>query len=104
MAKRIIKQIFIDHWDEFTKKYSNIREVVLHEVNKMMQCGSLKNGFLEFKCDTCGEVKKGDLLVKAGCVHHAVKFVWMIGVKTLLKERQEQTVGTLYPPYQKKLE
>lgn len=58
MAKGIIKQIFIDHWDEFTKKYNNIREVVFHEVNKIMKCGSLENGFLEFKCDTCGEVKR----------------------------------------------
>ncbi len=24
----------------------------------MIQCGSLENGFLEFKCETCGEVKR----------------------------------------------
>ena len=59
MARGVIKQIFIDHWDDFTKKYGkNIRESVFHEVKKMMQCGSLENGFLEFKCDTCGETKK----------------------------------------------
>jgi hypothetical protein len=59
MAKGIIKQIFIEHWDGFTKKYgNNIRESVFHEVKKMMQCGSLENGFLEFKCDSCGETKK----------------------------------------------
>lgn len=59
MAKGIIKQIFIDHWDGFTKEYgNNIRESVFHEVKKMMQCGLLENGFLEFKCDSCGETKK----------------------------------------------
>jgi hypothetical protein len=41
MAKGIIKQIFIEHWDGFKKKYgNNIRESVFHEVKKMMQCGS----------------------------------------------------------------
>jgi hypothetical protein len=59
MTKGMIKQIFIDHWDGFTKEYgNNIRESVFHEVKKMMKCGSLENGFLEFKCDTCGETKK----------------------------------------------
>ncbi len=58
MTKGVIKQIFIDHWDEFSKEHNNIREVVFHEVSKMIQCGSLENGFLEFKCETCGEVKR----------------------------------------------
>lgn len=59
MAKGIVKQIFIDHWGSFVKEYNNnIREVVFHEVEKMTQCGSLENGFLEFKCDVCGEIKR----------------------------------------------
>lgn len=59
MVKGIVKQIFIDHWGPFTKEYAkNIREVVFHEVKKMIQCGSLENGFLEFKCDVCGETKR----------------------------------------------
>lgn len=35
MAKGIIKQIFIDHWDRFTKEYgNNILESVFHKVKK----------------------------------------------------------------------
>jgi hypothetical protein len=56
MSKGILKQIFKDHWDEFTYLYGHrIRKNVYHEMNKMLRCGSLENGFIEFKCVACGE-------------------------------------------------
>lgn len=59
MKKQVIKQIFIDHWDEFKKIYfGKIRENVYREVEKMINCGSIENGFIEFKCEACGETKK----------------------------------------------
>lgn len=59
MVNRLVRQIFSDHWDAFSEEYGkNIREVVFHEVRKMIQCGSLENGFLEFKCNECGEIKR----------------------------------------------
>jgi hypothetical protein len=50
----VIKQIFIDNWEKFCKIRTNINR----EVNKMLNCGSLDNGFIEFKCENCGEIKK----------------------------------------------
>jgi len=59
MKNNIIKQIFLDHWDEFKELYrGKIRNNVCKEVEKMMLCGSLNNGFVEFKCIACGETKR----------------------------------------------
>ncbi len=56
-----LKDIFSDHWDDFlsyaNKNNLNIREVVLREVKRMIECKSLKNGFLVYKCPTCDEEK-----------------------------------------------
>lgn len=54
-----IKQIFEEHWPCFTRKYrGRIRKVVMEDVKRMLSCGDLSNGYLEFSCDDCGEVKK----------------------------------------------
>lgn len=59
MGKKIIKKIFQDHWKGFVKLYGyKIRKVVFKEVEKMINCGSLSKGYLEFKCAACGEKKK----------------------------------------------
>jgi hypothetical protein len=56
---RVIEQIFIDNWEEFCKiNEGKIRANISREVNKMINCGSLDNGFIEFKCEECGEIKK----------------------------------------------
>lgn len=57
--KGVYKKIFSDHWSTFTKiNTGSIREVVYSEVKKMMNCGSLDNGYVEFKCGACGEVRR----------------------------------------------
>lgn len=59
MAKGILKKIFQDHWDQFVKLYNHrIRKNVHNEVKKMLECGSLENGYIEFKCVACGETKR----------------------------------------------
>lgn len=54
----VIKNIFVDNWDEFEQlNRGNIRSVVYKEIKKMLNCDSLDIGYIEFKC-TCGEIKK----------------------------------------------
>lgn len=54
-----IRQIFSDNWSWFKKKYrGRIRQAVLKDVEKMLKCGDLSNGYAEYTCDDCGEVKK----------------------------------------------
>lgn len=61
MRSDIIKRIFKDHWRDFTRLYGyKIRKVVYQEVNKIMYCGDLDKGYIEFECHECGEtIKKG---------------------------------------------
>ena len=50
-----IKDIFNDHWYAFLEDNPNlnIRPVVYEEVEKMMGCGSLSNGYSVYTCDHC---------------------------------------------------
>lgn len=55
----VIKQIFIDNWEKFREiNKGKIRANIDREVYKMINCGSLDNGFIEFKCESCGEIKR----------------------------------------------
>ena len=50
--KNTFKQIFIDGWEEFKKKYpryENVDEVV----QKMLGCGEFENGYSVYKCPDC---------------------------------------------------
>ena len=52
-----IKTVFDDYWDDFLK-YANdsnlkIRDVVLKEVNKMLDCKTPKLGYNFWKCPKC---------------------------------------------------
>jgi len=54
-SKFKIKDIFNDHWYSFLQDNPNlnIRPVVYSEVEKMMGCGSLSNGYAVYSCDNC---------------------------------------------------
>ena len=54
-SKFKIKDIFNDHWYSFLEDNPNlnIRPVVYEEVEKMMGCGSLSNGYAVYTCDHC---------------------------------------------------
>jgi len=55
----VIKQIFVDNWEKFREiNKGKIRGNIDREVYKMINCGSLDNGFIEFKCESCGEIKR----------------------------------------------
>lgn len=55
----VIKRIFKEHWNDFIVLYSDkIRKTIFREVEKMLECGSLEKGFIEFKCEACGETKR----------------------------------------------
>jgi hypothetical protein len=55
----VIKKIFKKHWNQFIALYSDkIRKTIFREVEKMLECGSLEKGFIEFKCEACGETKR----------------------------------------------
>ena len=42
----IIKNIFRDHWDQFVSDHPQmIRDSVHKEVNRMLKCGLIENGF-----------------------------------------------------------
>lgn len=59
MAKGILKKIFNDHWEAFKELYGHkIRKVVDKEVKKVINCGSVQNGYIEYECKSCGEKKK----------------------------------------------
>lgn len=54
-----IAKIFKENWDEFLYLYGHkTRETVKREVEKIINCGDINNGYIEFKCPTCGNSKK----------------------------------------------
>ena len=54
-----IKEIFCDHWDEFAIQFKGrIRQVVLEDVRRMLDCGDITKGHLLYECSSCGEKKK----------------------------------------------
>ncbi len=52
----IIKQIFKDNWSEFEKNNKGrIRQTVLEDIERMINCGDITKGYIEHECPTCGE-------------------------------------------------
>ena len=58
MSEFTIKQIFIDHWDNFIIDNPNIyiRPSVFDEVNKIIHCGDLNFGHAIYVCDCCHKI------------------------------------------------
>lgn len=57
-GKKLLKQIFQDHWPEFVKKHPHIRPSIHLNVQKMLLCGTEENGFHLYKCPSCGKERK----------------------------------------------
>lgn len=56
--KNRLIQIFRDHWEQFKLFYPElVDENIEVNVQKMMDCGLLKNGYAEYRC-SCGYVKR----------------------------------------------
>lgn len=50
----VIKKIFNDHWNQFVAKHPKmIRQSVHKEVNRMLSCGLIENGFTVYRCGEC---------------------------------------------------
>ena len=59
MKKSKIKLILKDNWLAFLKIYGKkVRKNVKKEVEKVLACGDLSKGYIEFICDSCKESKK----------------------------------------------
>jgi len=62
MEKNILRQIFFDqhcHWDKFLNKHrSNVRSVVIKEIEKFRGCGDPKRGFKLLVCEGCHNIKR----------------------------------------------
>ena len=56
MSKGILKTIFHEYWLDFERTRS-VREVVSKEVNKMLKCRDLSEGYSEYCCPKCREYK-----------------------------------------------
>lgn len=52
-----IKDIFSDNWDAFLKKGYPIRQVVLDNVQKIINCGDPSLGHALYYCNDCGKLK-----------------------------------------------
>lgn len=88
MGKGDIKRIFAEHFDEFSKRNEDkIRPVVIKEVKKMLECGELRNGYIEYKCPKCGEIKREPFRCKS-------RFCNTCG-KKYTEERAENMAGKL---------
>lgn len=60
----VIKTIFKDHWDQFVADHPKmIRDSVHKEVNRMLNCGLIENGFTVYRCDQC----QSEVLVPFTC-------------------------------------
>lgn len=59
MIKEKIRKILENHWKVFLKKYGKqIRKNVKNEVEKVLGCGDIRNGYIEFRCQECNISKK----------------------------------------------
>jgi len=60
--KYTIKEIFKDNWNGFLREMQRqnkpIRETILYEVNKIIGCQDLKNGFALYVCPKCNLKKR----------------------------------------------
>ena len=61
--KITIKQIFTDHWEEFTKHKlhkipRDMIDSVIESVDKMLNCGDPQYAYAEYMCLSCGEHRK----------------------------------------------
>jgi len=56
--KNVFIQIFRDHWERFRELHPEyVSDHVEENVEKMMGCGLISNGYFEYRCLGCGEKK-----------------------------------------------
>lgn len=66
MKKSKIKMILEDYWSDFVNIYNKkIRKNVKKEVEKVLKCKDIRQGYIEFKCDMCNVGKKVGFICKS---------------------------------------
>ena len=78
-----LKDIFNDHWDDFIL-YANehnlqIRDVVFAEVDRILSCGCMSEGYFAYICENCQEVKYSPF-------HCHSRFCPSCGISNILKK------------------
>jgi len=57
--KNVVIQIFRDHWDQFKRFHKELVDENIEEnIEKMMGCGLIENGYYEYICPKCLKRKK----------------------------------------------
>ncbi len=56
MGQGILKKIFEQHWMDFEASHQ-VRGVVSSEINKMLRCRDMNEGYTEYRCPECDERK-----------------------------------------------
>jgi uncharacterized protein (DUF983 family) len=55
-----------NNWAEFKKRFKHkLSDDIIHEVEKVLKCRTLKNGFITFICPNCGHLKHFPLSCKS---------------------------------------
>lgn len=73
-----IREIFLDHWDEFAATH-NVRETVCLEVEKMLGCVLIENGCTSYKCPNCDSERIVPLRARVDFVQVAGSYTEKIG-------------------------
>jgi hypothetical protein len=88
--KNILKQIFIEHWEEFKERYPRYKKEIYETViNKMLGCGDKANGYSVYRCENCGEPRYVPFSCKSSfCLSCAKVYVdnWVSHISKVLFE------------------
>ncbi len=90
LYKNILKQIFIEHWEEFKERYRRYRSGIYETtINKMLGCGDKANGYSVYRCKHCGEPRYVPFSCKSSfCLSCAKVYVdnWVSHISKILFE------------------
>jgi len=88
------QRIFAEHWERFVGKYEQERGEAIPEhwkenVEKMLSCGDIREGYYEYYCQSCGTTKKVGFTCKSRLCLRCFKVAvddWLNQAKRVLFE------------------
>ena len=88
------QRIFAEHWDAFTGYYRDKRDRHppdhwYENVERMLSCGDIREGYYEYQCRSCGETRKVGFTCKSRLCLRCVKSAiddWLEQVRSVLFE------------------
>ena len=86
------QRIFAEHWDAFTGYYIDERDRHppdhwYENVERMLSCGDIREGYYEYQCLSCGETRKVGFTCKSRLCLRCVKSAiddWLEQVRSVL--------------------